>query len=79
MSTPLDIAFARCFSGRDGEIVLSHLTSVTLKRALGPESSDALLRHLEGQRQLVAYIQGLIERGRDNPSIHVISNEGESL
>ncbi len=57
-------AFARCFRGRDGKMALGHLRSLTLDRALGPGAGDGLLRHLEGQRQLVAYITHLIDRGR---------------
>ena len=57
-------AFVRCFREPDGERVLAHLRAVTLERALGPQTPDGQLRHLEGQRQLVAYIQSLIERGR---------------
>jgi len=67
MSDALSLAFARCFSTREGERVLAHLKAVTLDRALGPDSSDALLRHLEGQRQLVASILAQIERGRTAP------------
>jgi len=62
-------ATARCFRGQDGERVLQHLRSITLLRALGPQSSDNMLRHIEGQRQLVTYIGGLIERGR-NPNTY---------
>ncbi len=60
----LALATARCFRGRDGEKVLAYLRAITLERALGPGASDTLLRHLEGQRQLVAYINLLVERGR---------------
>ncbi len=70
MSDQIPLAFARCFVGPNGQVVLDHLKSLTLERALGPEADDRLLRHLEGQRQLVVYIQGLIERGRNNPNIH---------
>lgn len=56
--------FARCFGGDDGGRVMGHLRAITLERALGPAASDARLRHAEGQRQLVAYIAALIERGR---------------
>ncbi len=61
-----DIAatYARCFVGDDGQTVLRHLRSLTLDRTLGPRSSDSLLRHMEGQRQLVAQIHALIENGR---------------
>lgn len=57
-------AFARCFRERDGERVLEHLRALTLERTLGPGSGDVHLRHLEGQRQLVAYILALVDRGR---------------
>ncbi|MEX1306343.1 MAG: hypothetical protein WEA84_14400 [Rhodovibrionaceae bacterium] len=59
------LAFARCFAGRQGDLALSHLRRLTQQRHLGPEASDTALRHLEGQRQLVAYIASLVERGRD--------------
>ena len=55
---------ARCFRGADGERLLAHLRSLTLDRALGPAASDAVLRHTEGQRQLVAYIAALVRRGQ---------------
>lgn len=57
-------AFARCFAGVEGELALSHLRGLTLDRALGPNSTDAALRHLDGQRCLVLHIQSLIDRGR---------------
>ncbi|HEY7609013.1 MAG TPA: hypothetical protein VIF14_07255 [Alphaproteobacteria bacterium] len=57
-------AFARCFGTPEGEAALRHLTDVTLRRALGPDAADAHLRHLEGQRQLVAHIHALVARGR---------------
>ncbi|MHA1597298.1 MAG: Bbp19 family protein [Alphaproteobacteria bacterium] len=60
----LSLAFARCFRGDDGERVLTHLSAMTLEQALGPGADDAVLRHLEGQRQLVTHIRAQIERGR---------------
>lgn len=57
-------AFARCFAGPHGQQALGHLRAITADRFLGPEAPDAALRHLEGQRQLVAYIAALAERGR---------------
>jgi hypothetical protein len=64
--TDRDLAqlFARCFCGEQGVEVLKHLKSITHSRVLGPTASDALLRHMEGQRQLVAYIISLVEHGR---------------
>jgi hypothetical protein len=56
-------AFARCFASPDGRRVLEHLRRLTLERTLGPGASDALLRHLEGQRQLVAYVLALVAHG----------------
>lgn len=60
-------SFARIFRGADGEAAIAYLRAVTLDRALGPRASDATLRHLEGQRQLVCHVLALIERGR-NPT-----------
>lgn len=57
-------AFARCFGSPEGEAALRHLADMTLRRALGPDAADAQLRHLEGQRQLVAYVHALVARGR---------------
>jgi hypothetical protein len=37
---------------------------MTLDRALGPDAPEAALRHLEGQRQLVATVLALVARGR---------------
>lgn len=56
-------AFARCFAGPDGARVLAVLRAMTLDRALGPDAPDAALRHLEGQRQLVATVLALVARG----------------
>lgn len=63
----LALAFARCFRGPDGERVLVHLRAMTLDQAMGPTASDATLRHVEGQRQLVSYIQSQIVKGRGHP------------
>lgn len=57
-------AAARAFSGPDGARVLAHLRAITVERRLGPEASEALLRHVEGQRHLVAHLEGLAARGR---------------
>jgi hypothetical protein len=65
-ANPRDLAraSARCFASPDGAAVLAHLTAMTMRRALGPDASDQALRHLEGQRQLVAHLHALIARGR---------------
>lgn len=57
-------AFAHCFRDGPGAIVLEHLRKVFLDRRLGPSASDAELRHVEGQRSVVAHILAMIERGR---------------
>ncbi|KJS38864.1 MAG: hypothetical protein VR70_09105 [Rhodospirillaceae bacterium BRH_c57] len=56
-------SYARVFAGGDGRRVLDHLRGQTVNRALGPGASDAALRHLEGQRALIASILALIVRG----------------
>lgn len=56
--------FARMFSTDEGKKALSYLQMITFHRALGPNSSDVELRHLEGQRAMVATILRLIDRGR---------------
>lgn len=60
-------AFARCLAGADGRRVLDHLRARTLQRALGPDAPEAALRHLEGQRALVAQILALVARGGGDP------------
>jgi hypothetical protein len=64
---PLDTvarAFAHCFRDAAGTTVLEHLRKLFLERRVGPSASDAELRHVEGQRSVVAHILALIERGR---------------
>lgn len=56
--------FAHTFMDGDGERVLSHLRAITKERTLGPEVPDASLRYLEGQRNLITYIERLTARGR---------------
>lgn len=58
-------AFARVFSTDDGQVILSHLQSMTFQRALGPDATDTQLRYLEGQRAMIATIMRLIRSGRD--------------
>ena len=58
----LSRAFRECFHSASGQAVLSHLRTITLDRFLGPMVADSVLRHLEGQRHLMAYILALSER-----------------
>lgn len=55
--------FGRCFRGGDGMRALAYLRGLSMDRALGPGADDAVLRHVEGQRQLVAHICALVARG----------------
>lgn len=57
-------AFARVFSTEDGQKVLAYLQVITFQRAYGPSTPDEQLRHVEGQRSLMATILRLIDRGR---------------
>lgn len=59
--------FARTFAGADGARVLAWLRATTIERRLSPEASGAALRHLEGQRHLVAAIERMAARGREGP------------
>lgn len=56
-------AFARCFSGSDGQQVQQHLRRLILDRRISPNGSDAQLWHLEGQRHAIAHILNMIDRG----------------
>lgn len=60
----LALAFARCFAGGDGLVVVEHLQRTFLLRRVPPTASDSELRHVEGQRSVVAHILSLIDRGR---------------
>lgn len=57
-------AYARCFKGVDGDLILKHLRQTILDRRLGPNASDAELRFLEGQRSVVAHVISMLERSR---------------
>lgn len=61
----LCLAYARCFGSPEGQKVLKHMRAITLERAYGPNTPAQVLRHIEGQRQLVGYITGLAQRGRN--------------
>ncbi|TAN57879.1 MAG: hypothetical protein EPN26_02180 [Rhodospirillales bacterium] len=67
--------FARVFRDGDGVRALEHLKAMTLERHLGPEASDAQLRHLEGQRHLVNHILSLVRRGREGQPFVIQTKE----
>lgn len=60
----MERVFARLFSSDDGKKALAYLQVMTFQRALSPNSADAELRYLEGQRAMVGTILRLIDRGR---------------
>lgn len=55
--------YARCFATTDGRRVLAHLRRVAFGRMFGPDASEAVLRHAEGQKQLVAFILSFVRSG----------------
>jgi len=59
---------AACLGTTHGRVLLLHLKRSFLARRLPPTASDAELRHLEGQRTLVAHLLQLVERGRSSSS-----------
>jgi len=62
-------AYVRTFRSEAGCQVMKHLRAITTDRVIGPDASDALLRHLEGQRHLVKYIANVAERGSDHANL----------
>lgn len=71
--------FGKCFRGSHGDQALEHLRAITLGRALGPHCSDELLRHVEGQRQLVAYITSLVKRAHAEPTGKHVGEIGHDI
>lgn len=62
-------AAVACFATTNGRLVLRHLRQSYLDRRLAPTASDAELRHVEGQRSVVAHLLRLIDRGRDGSPV----------
>jgi hypothetical protein len=54
---------ARLFQSTEGQYLIDFLRAITIERTLGPDAPGAQLRHLEGQRQLIATLTNLINRG----------------
>jgi len=54
------------FSGPSGAVALNYLRQRTIEKVSPATAPDAVLRHLEGQRELVKWIE------------HVVSNEEQS-
>lgn len=57
--------FARCFQGAEGDALLAHLVDMTMGRPLGANTRNDILRHVEGQRYLVAYLMTMVRKGRE--------------
>ena len=60
----LNSAAAAMFSTPAGEQFFAWLKSITINNVMGPAAPDSTLRHVEGQRFIVALIQKRIEHGR---------------
>lgn len=56
---------ARLFKTEDGQKFITYLRNLTINRVTGPEVPDHQLRHLEGQRFIVAIIERRIADGRN--------------
>jgi len=59
----LAVAAARCLSGPEGTRLMTHLRQLTRERLLSADCPNRVLRHLEGQRFVVTYLESLIQRG----------------
>ncbi len=62
----LDMAFVRCFSTKEGQIVLEHLRKTTIEQPTwypGEDASHGFAR--EGQNSIVREIERRITRGRN--------------
>jgi hypothetical protein len=66
-------AYARFLHTENGRRIMRHLRAITVDRVLGPCVSEGMLRHLEGQRQLVNYIGVLAERGSGHVEVRNLS------
>ena len=53
-----------CLATPNGRLLFRHLRRLFLDRRLPPTARDAELRHVEGQRSVVAHLLQLMERGR---------------
>lgn len=69
MAPELCRAAAACLGTSNGRLLLRHLRQTFLDRRLPPTASGAELRHVEGQRSVVAHLVRLIERGRDGAPV----------
>ena len=59
----VESAIAKIAMQPEGQIFLDWMRNQTTFRTLGPEASDGALRGLEGNRQLMQTIEGMIASG----------------
>lgn len=59
----INLHVVSALGGPDGKAVLEYLKSITINSVLGPNSTDAELRHMEGMRSIVAILSSRIEAG----------------
>lgn len=62
----IERSFARVFTTEDGRKVLAWLQVMTFQRAGTSNTSAEQLRFMEGQRNLMASILRMIDRGKTN-------------
>ncbi len=62
----IERSFARVFSTEEGRKVLAYLQVMTFQRSGGANTSTDHLRHMEGQRSLMASILRMVDRGKSN-------------
>ena len=73
----LNKIFAACFRSPAGHEVLGYLRSITINTVVGPEASDAALRHKEGMRFLFGVIDARINAGHSSLA-RVVEQEKQS-
>lgn len=61
-SNELAKAYRRAFASADGQAVLEDLRD-RVRQAQPPAVTDGVLRHLEGQRYIVQWVERMIVRG----------------
>jgi len=66
VSNDIDKVFVRCFSTKEGQLVLEHLRNVTIEQpTFIPGSDSSFGFHREGQNSIVREIERRIKRGRE--------------
>lgn len=60
------LAFTRCFSSDEGEIVLAYLRKTVFETALHSDAHENAYKFQEGQRQLLVSMLRWVERGKSS-------------